>query len=213
MTDQDNKREAARHVKGATIAWGGGDYINLEQPDDVQVEIEDYAYCLAYTQRWRGQCRTAGRDRPFYGVGQHVVFGAEQMLDAGLSPADALAFLMHESDEVPFGDFPGPAKKLPEVAPIITLAKRIGTSIDRHFDFPVPDPALIKRWDIRMLVTEKRDLLVSSFGNDSWHHDGDGDAAEGYEPFEERIVAYEHPREAAERFLFLYRMLRFGEVT
>lgn len=204
--NESNAREAAKHIRGATIAWGGDAYLNLEDPDNITVRLEDYAYCLAYTVRWRGQTRV-GRHRPFFGVLQHCVFGAEEMIAAGIGSAHALAFLFHESDEMPFGDFPGPAKKIPEVAGTCGLAKRIGASVDRHFGIEVPDPDLIKRWDIRMLVTEKRDILSSGFTGDSWAHDGGSEAIEGYEPFERQIIPYSHPEVAVGRFLALCRQL------
>lgn len=206
MSAADNAAEAARHVHGATIAWGADSYLDLENPDSIAVSVEDYAYCLAYTVRWRGQTKTREGSRPFYGVGEHVVRGAEHLIREGYGAEHAFAFLFHESDEVPFGDFPGPAKKLPEVAPIIALAKRIGAAIDGNFGVQFPDPALLKRWDIRMLVTEKRDLLPS-FAADNWKHDGDGQWTAGFEPFEERIIPYAHPELAARRFLELYRQL------
>lgn len=206
MTAEANAAEAARHVHGATIAWGADDYLDLDNPDSIAVSVEDYAYCLAYTVRWRGQTKTREGARPFYGVAEHVVRGAEHLVREGYGTEHAFAFLFHESDEVPFGDFPGPAKKLPDVAPVVALAKRIGASIDNAFGVTFPDPALIKRWDIRMLVTEKRDLLPS-FLADNWKHDGDGQWTEGFEPFEERIIPYAHPELAARRFLELYRQL------
>lgn len=205
MTNTDNAREIERHIRGATIAWGPGDYLDLANPDHVEVTVEDYAYCLAYTPRWRGQTRTRDGGRPFFGVAQHCVFGAEEMIAAGHSNRDAFAFLFHESDEIPFGDFPGPAKRIPEVAATCALAKRIGASIDRKFGVVTPDPALVKRWDIRMLVTEKRDLLVADYEGDGWEHHGED--VRGYEPFERRIEAYPHPQIAALRFLELYRQL------
>lgn len=205
--NETNRQEAARHIRGATIAWGADQYLDLEDPENIRVSLEDYAYCLAYTVRWRGQCRTVTGERPFYGVGQHVIFGAEEMVAAGHAKADALAFLFHESDELPFGDFPGPAKGIPCIRETCVLAKRIGASVDRGFDVRVPDPDLVKRWDIRMLVTEKRDLLSGRFASDDWAHDGDGDATAGYEPFDRLIVPYPHPEIAARRFLEMHAEL------
>lgn len=208
-----NAAEAARHVHGSTIAWGDT-YLDLARPDEITVELDDYAYCLAYTVRWRGQCRVRSGSgpnserRPFYGVGQHCVIGARHMLREGHGPANAAAFLFHESDEVPFGDFPGPAKVLMPDA--VALAKRIGASINRGFGIETPDPDLLKRFDIRMLVTEKRDLLHARFGNDSWSHDGEGDCTSGYEPFADRIVPYSNPEEAAVDFLELAFHLGIG---
>lgn len=214
----ENATEAGRHIRGATIAWGAGSYLDLADPDTVTVELEDYAYCLAYTVRWRGQARTADKRRPFYGVGQHCVIGAEEMLAAGIGKAHALAFLFHESDEIPFGDVPGPAKRIPEIAAMMKIAGRIGTSINDRFCVDCPDPDLVKRWDIRMLVTEKLDLLSSSFADDKWHNGGSGGVStEGFEPFERRIVPYAHPEEAALEFLKLCHQLgltnEFGDMA
>jgi hypothetical protein len=197
-----NAAEAGRHVKGATMAWGET-YLDLSRPDDITVDLDDYAYCLAYTVRWRGQTRQRllGRPRrPFFGVGQHCVIGAQQMLKEGVDPVHARAFLFHESDEIPFGDFPGPAKFLMPDA--VQLAKRIGASINRGFGVTCPDPDLVKRYDIRMLVTEKRDLMPSRFDKDHFTTDGTN-STEGYEPFAETIVPYGDPEEAAIAFLEL----------
>lgn len=215
--NDENRAEAAKHIRGATIAWGGGQYLDLENPDTIKVDLVDYAYCLAYTVRWRGQTRTPDGRRPFYGVGQHVVFGAQEMLAAGLAPEHAIAFLFHETDELPFGDMPGPAKALPEVAALCGLAKRIAASIDCHFGISFPDPDLIKRWDIRMLVTEKRDILCSDFAADQWHNGGSGGTSTvGYEPFDRRIVPFPNPEWAADEFMALCRQLgvcdSFGEI-
>lgn len=203
----ENAAAAARHVRGATIAWGAGKYLDFEDPDNIRVTLEEYAYCLAFTPRWRGQTKSPFIGRPnkhrFFGVGQHCIEGAFHLLTEGHSLADARAFLFHESDEVPFGDFPGPLKKLPEVAPIIALAKRIGASIDRGFDFTVPDPDLIKRWDIRMLATERRDLLSEDYLGDNWAHDGDGDEVGLYEAFPKKLVPYGDPSLAGEKWLEL----------
>lgn len=211
--NETNAREAAKHIRGATIAWGADQYLDLEQPDSIRVTLEDYAYCLAYTVRWRGQARmklapSHPPSRPFYGVGQHVVFGAEELLAEGHDRTHAIAFLFHESDELPFGDFPGPAKSIPCVRAVCDLAKRIGNSIDEGFGVDAPDPDLIKRWDIRMLITEKRDLLSAGFMADTWHNAGSGGVSEvGYEPFKRKIVPYAHPEQAALRFLDLARQL------
>jgi hypothetical protein len=201
-----NAAEAAKHVSGATIAWGGGNYFDFENPEATTMTIEDYAYALAYTVRWRGQARSGGR-RVFYGVGEHCVRGAEAMLVDGHSPVDALAFLMHESGEVPFGDTPGPVKPLMGDG-FRAVIKRCGAAIDARFGVICPDPALIKRWDIRMLVTEKRDLLAGHEG-EVWDNGGSNQTStDGYAPLPGRIVPFDHPDEAAERFLLIERMLR-----
>lgn len=204
--DPDNARVHAMHVHGSTIAWGGGRYFDLEHPETTDMTIEDYAYALAYSCRWRGQTRSGGR-RVFFGVGEHCIRIAEQLLRDGHGRANAFAGLMHESDEVPFGDMPAPAKPLMPEYKIV--ARRCGDALDRRFDVTFPDPNLIKRYDIRMLLTEKRDLL-SGHESEVWHNSGNGGTTStaGFEPFEDRIEPYPHPDMAAERFLALYAELR-----
>lgn len=203
----ENEAARARTVRGATIAWGAGQYLDLADPDNIRVSLEDYAYCLAYTVRWRGQCRLPDGSRPFYSTLQHCVFGAEMMLAAhGAEPARE--FLFHESDEVPFGDFPGPSKQIPAVAETCRLAARIGGSIDRAFGIEFRHHDLVKRWDIRMLHTEKRDLLVAEYLKDDWSHDGGDVPIAGYEPFAVQIVPYADPATAVKDFLLLERITR-----
>lgn len=204
-TCPDNAAEAARHVKGTTIAWGGNRYLDLLNPNPEVVTIEDYFYALAYSVRWRGQNKVNGR-RFFFGVGEHVWRGAMHMLNEGRSPREALDFLGHESDEVPFGDTPGPAKQLwtPEFRAVV---KAWGAALDRHHGFGQSDAALIKRYDIRMLVTEKRDILDGHEG-DTFSTDGEHMADERYAPFAGRIIPFQHPDEAAERCIALYHRLK-----
>lgn len=203
MLSETTRREAARHIKGTTIAWAGDRCLDLACPNPEAVTLEDYAYALAYTVRWRGQAKTDGR-HCFYGVAEHVVRGAEQMLLEGYGPRAALDFLGHESDEVPFGDFPGPGKAMwsPEFRAAV---RQWGDALDAHLGFGMTDKALIKRFDIRMLATEKRDLMPGH-ANTTWEDYDSPDPA--YGAFEARIVPFTHPDLAAERFLRLNAVLR-----
>ncbi len=204
-TSPENAAEAAKHVKGATIAWGGNRYLDLLNPNPESVDIEDYAYALAYTVRWRGQNRSSGR-RCFYGVGEHCVRGAEQMIRDGCTKREAFDFLGHESDEVPFGDSPGPSKQLwsPEYRATVNLW---GAALDIRHGFGLSDPELIKRYDIRLLVTEKRDILAGH-ETDVFSIDGERMADDRYAPFPDRIVPYRHPDQAAVRWLAIYHHLK-----
>jgi hypothetical protein len=203
----ENAAAAARHVKGSTIAWGGGSYFDLVFPERTTMTIRQYAFALAFTCRWRGQTFSSGRE-VMYSVCEHVVRGAELLMLEGYGNEHALAFLGHESDEVPFGDTPGPAKQFwsPEFREVVA---RCGEALDVRFGFHCPDPDLIKRWDIRMMVTEKRDLLIG-FENDVLTTDGEHMADERYAPFLTPIIPFRHPADAAERFLTLYNVLTRG---
>jgi hypothetical protein len=196
MLSEATRQEAAKHSKGATIKVFSGGVYDLADPDPSVISLDDLAYGLAYTVRFRGQCRVDGR-RVFYGVAEHNVRGAEWLLVEGYSAADALAFLHHEDGELPFGDLPGPGKSL--FPGWREREKDHCAKISARFDVETPDPDLIKRWDIRMYCTERRDLM--------------GEATEdeplpGYGPFPGRIVPFPHPDQAADRFLTLERTLR-----
>jgi hypothetical protein len=187
--------QAGRTYRGATIAWGRGQCYDFDTPNPEIITEEDVAYALAYTVRWRGQTRFHGR-RCFYGVGQHCVFGAEEMLAAGYGPAHALAFLTHEADEVVLPDFPGPAKAcVPEFR---AFAKRQGEALADRFGWDATDPDL---------TTEKRDLMPGHSA-DTFHSSARTSIHESeFPPFERELVPYAHPEVAAHRWLALYRML------
>jgi hypothetical protein len=206
--DPANVAAAAAHIvniKGPTIALGDGSYFDFLDPSATTMTIEDYAYALAYTVRFRGQTKHRG-ERCFYGVGQHCVQLACALIDDGYDAVTAFAGLMHESDEMPLGDMPGPVKPL--LGDYKALAKVCGYAIDQHFRVATPDADLIKRYDIRMLATEKRDLMPRH-GDHEWHNGGSGVASlVGYEPFDFEIMPSPHPTMAAEAFLDLYHDLR-----
>lgn len=189
---------AARTVSGHTIAWSRGEVFDFDNPDASTVTLEDYAFALACTVRWRAQTWFNG-ERCFYGVGQHCCIGTRDLMRAGHDAEVCRSFLFHESDEVPLPDMPKPAKVyMPEFS---ALAKRCGAALDRRFGITHPDPVLIKVQDIRMLVTEKRDLLPGHAAN-AFTTDGTT-PTEGFEPLPDPIWPHPHPAVAAREFLQL----------
>ncbi len=209
MIGAATQQEAARHIKGATIAWGGGNYYDFTAPNPEVITLEDAAYALAYTVRWRGQTRRPDGTRCFYGVGQHCAIMAQEMEVEGHGPADCLAGLWHEDDEVVLPDFPGPAKdECPGFRP---LAQLHGDAIRRRFNIPDADKDLMKRFDIRMLVTERRDLMAWSNG-DRWECAEETDAATrpGFEPFARRIIGTPSADGWALRFIELHRRYSYA---
>lgn len=179
---------------------GDGSYFDYESPETSQMTIEDVAYGLAYTVRFRGQnrARLLGNKRVFYSVAEHCTRMAWQLLVDGHGRVNAYAALMHELGEVPWGDMPGPAKTLsPEFK---AHEKRSQAALEARFGVEMPDPVLIKRYDLRMLATEKRDLMPHS-DTDEWTW------VDGYQPLPFTIVPFEHPDMAAEEFLEMYGRL------
>jgi hypothetical protein len=189
-----NEAVAASHthrIVGPTILMGDGSYFDYESPETSTMTIEDFAYGLAYTPRFRGQTRRLDGSRVFYGVAEHCVRMSYRLAADGHGRIHSLAGLMHEAGEPVCGDMPGPLKVLfPEFK---ALEKRCEAAVLQLFGVDIPDQDLIKRYDLRMLATEKRDLMPASRHHEwSW--------VRGYEPFPETIHPYE-PDEAAEAFL------------
>ncbi len=195
-----------KRICGPTIMMGNGSYFDYERPEATTMDIEDYAWGLCASGRFRGQTRhPVTKDRCLYYVCQHVCEGAGQMLDDGYSPRDAFGFLMHESDESVLGDMPGPVKPLlgAEYRP---FCKMIAAGIDQWFEVPEVDHDLIKRYDVRMLATEKRDLMPDAAGHD-WSGQPGLAAMNDYDTFP-RLIVPQSPDQCVRRFLGLFHTLR-----
>jgi uncharacterized protein len=202
----ETRTEAGRHVRGATIAWGGDRYYDFDTPNPEVITLEDAAYALAYTVRWRGQTRDWGGGRYFYGVAQHCVVMATAIYDEGYGARNALAALWHEDDEIVLPDWPGPVK----TDEIRAIGKRQGDAIRKRFGVPEGDADLIKRFDIRMLVTERRDLMRVPVG-DRWEvaRQGDGGSSPpGFGPLPTgAILTGNQPEYWAESFIAHHQWL------
>ena len=159
------------------------------------------------TARFPSPTRPISNTGPFRALLlENIHPSAEEMLAAGYGEAHALGFLMHEPDEVVLPDFPGPAKAcLPGFK---DFARRQGDAlIDRFGWAGPPDPDLCKRWDLRMMTTEKRDLMAGHEA-DTFHSSARTSISEDEFPaFEREIEPYCFPDEAATRWLELYHKL------
>ncbi len=136
---------------------------NVITPRDLrpeQVRFEDIGHALAQKIRFNGQCTVMG-----YTVAQHCVLGSMMV-----PPALGLPFLLHEIDEVFLPDIPSPLKKfvrveLPDKA-LCTWDELCGkhrASILYAIGLlplcELIDAPEVKEADLRMLMTEKRDLM------------------------------------------------------
>jgi hypothetical protein len=130
----------------------GGKVINPHKVDYRNVEMEDVAHALSMKCRFSGHCDT------FYSVAEHTVRGSH------LVPKEqALAFLLHEVDEVFSPDIPAPIKHLVRVDGVswddwvwrqeLAILRALGLP---HLDVHTPE---IKKTDLQMLAWEQRDLM------------------------------------------------------
>jgi hypothetical protein len=183
MNEENSQMQAAsiRHAVGPTIMLGSGTYFDYLAPQSSAITIEDVAYGLGFTTRFRGQCRSARTgDRVFYSVAEHCVRMSDLVLEETGSMELAYDALMHELGEVVCADLPGPLKAL--CSDYKAIEKQCQAALEVAFGVTMRDPDLIKRYDLRMLATEQRDITAGS--RDKWSH------TEGAEPFNRTIIPW-----------------------
>ena len=127
------------------------DFLN-PQPD--QIDILDIAQGLANECRFSGQCKV------FYSVAQHCVL-ASQFVD---DEKYAFEALMHDASEAYLRDIPRPLKAL--LPDYRAIEARLNAVIRAKFGLPEPESAAVKHIDIKLLATEKRDLMPKT--DDDW---------------------------------------------
>lgn len=165
------------------ILTASGHYFNFIEPADNVVLVPDIAHALANV------CRFAGHTREFYSVAQHSVLASRIV-----PPEDALAALFHDATEAYIGDVARPLKEL--LPDYRKIEARLQADIFRKLDLPEQLPPSVKRADLILLATEKRDLMPAH--NDEWG------MITGIEPLAERIEPWA-PWFACTMFLDRYR--------
>jgi 5'-deoxynucleotidase YfbR-like HD superfamily hydrolase len=137
---------------GASIMTYTGRYFDLANPAPEMVEIVDIAHALSLI------CRYTGHAREFYSVAQHCVM-ASQIVPQRF----ALAALLHDAPEAYVGDMSSPLKQL--CADYRAIEARVEAAVFQrfHIDMSGECKAAVKEADLRMLLTEKRDLTAAKF--------------------------------------------------
>lgn len=118
-----------------------------------RVDIVDIAHGLAY------QCRFNGQTRDFYSVAQHSVLVADLV-----APEIQLEALLHDAAEAYLGDMVKPLKVL--LPDFSEVEDKVMKAIAKTFRLNYRHYAPIKRADLIVLATEKRDLMPHSV--ESW---------------------------------------------
>lgn len=154
------------------------------------IRIEDIAHSLSF------QCRFNGHTKQFYSIADHSIRVA-LILPHYLQ----LSGLLHDAAEAYWGDMIRPIKLNSELGAAYTPHEQYTQSlIEMKFglEYPSSHPQ-IKDADCRMLVTEKRDLLLH-FPNSKW------ELEDSFSPLSHPIVPLP-PSVAKDRFLALFSAL------
>lgn len=159
---------------------------DYESFDPDAVCIEDIAHALSQL------CRFTGHTRKFYSVAEHCFRVSRAVL-----PGFALEGLMHDASEAYLMDVAAPLKHMSWMEGYRECERRWERVIAKKYGLVFPWPESVKTADMRMLMTEARDLLGPS--PRPW--------CQPFEPYETKICPMT-PTEAEESFL-----LRFLSLT
>ena len=106
-------------------------------------------------------CRFGGRTRVFYSVAEHSIRVAECVAMLGGTPLEQFYALNHEGDEALLG-FDPPSPLLRILPDLRDLKRKAHEAYMKRYGLPVEIPAIVKRADLILLATEKRDLMKPS---------------------------------------------------
>lgn len=145
-----------------------GKFVDLLEPDPIDVCIEDIAWSLSRLARYNGHTI---QELP-YTVGQHSLVVSDHVYKAALHNVDktaanqlALQSLLHDAAEAYTGDISGPLKKIKELRPIIKgIEHNLELAIFKALDVPFPtesDEKLIKIGDMVAQRIEAYNFMVS----------------------------------------------------
>lgn len=140
----------------STILTNAGRYFYFDHPEAHPYEIEEIAHALSHL------CRYTGHVSQFYSVAQHSV-----MVSKLVPQQDRLVGLLHDASEAFLGDVASPLKRL--LPDYKAIEQRVERAIAKRFDLEYPFPESVKKADLIMLVTEKRDLLRPHCRADALH--------------------------------------------
>lgn len=144
--------------------------INYLRPKADQIDLRDICHALSRICRFNGHTQT-----PYY-VAQHVCLATDY------APGDCKreAF-MHDASEAFTGDCPAPLKSL--LSAFTEIESRLERVLARKFRYRYPYPTPVREVDMRLLVTEIRDLTKRRDWQDY-----------PFTPFDERIVPWSTER-------------------
>jgi hypothetical protein len=167
-----------------------GKSFNIYYPTADMVCIEDIAHALSL------QCRFTGHCLDFYSVAQHSVLASYQA-----PTPDVLTALLHDCAEAYLGDVASPLKRGGAWAGYRHLEDNLLSFLASILGFTYPFSPAVHTVDMRMLATERRDVM--RWVPQSWG------VVDDYVPFRETIRPW-CCEESKSRFLARYYELTAG---
>lgn len=171
--------------KGEWIQTFSGKSFYPLSPSADDICIEDIAHALSLICRFNGHCKR------FYSVAQHSILVAKHC-----SKKNKLAGLLHDASEAYACDVPRPIKHTDSFTRYRQIESIIQGSINFKFGLAHCEPQEVKDVDLRMLATERRDLMSAS--QKEW------DQLPG--PYSSKIIPMT-PRKAKQEFLKMFKKL------
>lgn len=179
-------------IDGPIILTYTGLYVSPLALEPHLVDIEDIAHALA------NQCRFSGHTHRFYSVAQHSVLAARLLAEMGYGTTPQLEALLHDGSEYVLQDMARPLKEHAVLGKAYReVEDKAAAVIAGVFGVPYPHSDYVKEVDLRMLATERRDLMP---GVTKWA------ILDGVETARQRIIPWV-PERAKEEFLAYYRKL------
>lgn len=136
-----------------TILTVSGLSFDLLTPYADLIKIEDIAHALSHI------CRFTGHTRGFYSVAEHSVHVSNLV-----PPEFALEALLHDATEAYIGDVSSPLKAL--LPDYRAIEAKLDAAVRIRFDLPQEQSPIVKHADLRMLATERADLMP--FSTENW---------------------------------------------
>lgn len=174
---------------GNTIKTRSGNYIDLLDPKEEQINFSDIAGALSKI------CRFNGQSSQFYSVSEHLCHCVFQALLDGRSQAVCVAVYAHDFSESFLGDMTKPLKLL--LPDYQNIEKNMEEVIGRKFGIDIHEhEAAVKEIDHAMLIAERKVLM--SHDDVKWH--GERQAREinpdikGWTPEEAEVIFTSYAR-------------------
>lgn len=124
-------------------------------PKPEMVNIVDIAHATAMN------CRFNGHVHEFYSVAQHCVLAANIILEETNDPTLALWGLLHDASEAYIADLASPIKK--GIPGYKETEAHIQAAVMSKYGLTPKTPEIVNVVDLRLLVTEARDLMPGSW--------------------------------------------------